>query len=141
MSKVDDMFFENASRVTDRIEDINKELLSKVKLNVPYIQELITDFSDFSVTVIDRAINNQDGLKEFYTPLMASSMPTALINTFRYPIPIFTFSTLAHASNPFSKCFQNKKKKIQVNDLISQIPRVANWTWHLFVCPNGSLNN
>lgn len=71
MSKVDDMFFENTSRVSDRIEDMNKELLSKVKLNVPYIQELITDFSDFSVTVIDRTINNQDGLKEFYTPLMA----------------------------------------------------------------------
>lgn len=42
----------------------------------------------------------------------------------------------------FKSIFQkfSEKKKIQVNDLTSQIPYVPNWTWHFFVCPNGSLN-
>ena len=37
--------------------------------------------------------------------------------------------------------FQNIFRKIQVNDLASpQISCVLNWAWHVFVCPNGSLN-
>lgn len=73
-----------------------------------------------------------------FTSLMASSMLTALISTFRFLIPTFTSSALAHTSNPLF--FQMFSGKIHVNDLTPQILCVSNWTWHLFMCPNGSLN-
>lgn len=41
----------------------------------------------------------------------------------------------------FNLNFSDIFRKIQANDLTSpQISCVLNWTWHLFVCPNGSLN-